>query len=74
LRATQGWRHIDKNLHAYDLFHKEYFNPPSNRQRFFDVEQKMAITLTKLDRSHFIGGSDARSIMGQDEKALIRLW
>src|SRR5580704_8132149 len=25
-------------------------------------------------RRHFIGGSDARIIMGQDEKALIRLW
>jgi predicted phage-related endonuclease len=31
---------------------------------------------TKADetRRHFIGGSDARVIMGQDEKALIRLW
>jgi hypothetical protein len=26
------------------------------------------------DRRRFIGGSDARIIMGQDEKALIRLW
>jgi len=26
------------------------------------------------DRSHFIGGSDARIIMGKDEKALLRLW
>jgi predicted phage-related endonuclease len=26
------------------------------------------------NRCHFIGGSDARIIMGQDEKALIRLW
>jgi putative phage-type endonuclease len=26
------------------------------------------------DRRHFIGGSDSRIIMGQDEKALIRLW
>ncbi len=26
------------------------------------------------DRSHFIGGSDARVIMGKDEKALHRLW
>src|SRR5215475_4176219 len=32
--------------------------------------------LKHLDESrrHFIGGSDARIIMGQDEKALIRLW
>ena len=29
---------------------------------------------TKLDRRSFIGGSDARIIMGDDEPALIRLW
>ena len=29
---------------------------------------------TRLDRRDFVGGSDARIIMGQDEKALIRLW
>ena len=33
-----------------------------------------ACTRTYGDRRHFIGGSDARIIMGQDEKALIRLW
>src|SRR6266851_8495524 len=27
-----------------------------------------------IDRRHFIGGSDARTIMGKDEKALLRLW
>ena len=26
------------------------------------------------DRRHFIGGSDARIIMGDDEAALVRLW
>lgn len=26
------------------------------------------------DRSHFLGGSDARVIMGNDEAALLRLW
>ena len=26
-----------------------------------------------IDRRHFIGGSDARIIMGQDEKASIRV-
>jgi predicted phage-related endonuclease len=31
-------------------------------------------TNSHLSRRHFIGGSDARIIMGQDEKALIRLW
>src|SRR3954470_13877104 len=29
---------------------------------------------TKLDRRTFIGGSDARIIMGDDETALLRLW
>jgi predicted phage-related endonuclease len=28
----------------------------------------------KPDRANFIGGSDARIIMGKDEKALLRLW
>lgn len=26
------------------------------------------------DRRHFLGGSDARIIMGQDDAALFRLW
>jgi hypothetical protein len=35
-----------------------------------------SIARTKLnaDRRHFICGSKARIIMGQDDKALIRLW
>ena len=28
----------------------------------------------KIDRRYFIGGSDARIIMGDDEAALLRLW
>jgi predicted phage-related endonuclease len=28
----------------------------------------------QLDRRHFVGGSDARIIMGMDETALLRLW
>src|SRR5712671_6992230 len=28
----------------------------------------------KPDRANFIGGSDARVIMGKDEKALLQLW
>jgi predicted phage-related endonuclease len=31
-------------------------------------------SITKHHRRHFIGGSDARIIMGKDEKALHRLW
>jgi predicted phage-related endonuclease len=29
---------------------------------------------SNLDRRHFIGGSDARIIMGDDERVLLRLW
>jgi predicted phage-related endonuclease len=42
------------------------------------MEDEMSGDATKhrnhTDRRRFIGGSDARIIMGQDEKALIRLW
>jgi predicted phage-related endonuclease len=36
-------------------------------------EEIMAATMWK-DRRLFIGGSDARIIMGNDEVALVRLW
>jgi predicted phage-related endonuclease len=38
------------------------------------MQQRSGTREEALDRRHFIGGSDARIIMGQDEKALIRLW
>jgi predicted phage-related endonuclease len=38
------------------------------------MSQAMPRSVNSFDRRHFIGGSDARIIMGQDEKALIRLW
>ena len=28
----------------------------------------------QLDRRYFIGGSDARIVMGDDENLLVRLW
>jgi predicted phage-related endonuclease len=34
----------------------------------------MTKVIHNFDRRHFIGGSDARIIMGKDEKALLRLW
>src|SRR6202165_4208598 len=34
----------------------------------------MTKAIHSFDRRHFIGGSDARIIMGKDEKALLRLW
>ena len=38
------------------------------------MPQVNRIPLLNRDRRHFIGGSDARTIMGKDEKALHRLW
>jgi hypothetical protein len=47
-------------------------------QIFAESPQPMSIPLPKqtdkLDRRSFIGGSDARIIMGEDEAALVRLW
>ena len=37
-------------------------------------ELQMLKQLNTRDRRSFIGGSDARIIMGSDEAALIRLW
>ena len=34
----------------------------------------MELAMPKMDRRSFIGGSDARIIMGKDEAALLRLW
>jgi putative phage-type endonuclease len=39
-----------------------------------EVEMTIGTSRKFQDRRDFIGGSDARIIMGQDEKALIRLW
>ncbi len=33
-----------------------------------------SVSTERIDRRYFIGGSDARIIMGNDESALIRLW
>jgi predicted phage-related endonuclease len=32
------------------------------------------VRINLSDRRHFIGGSDARTIMGDDEQNLVRLW
>jgi predicted phage-related endonuclease len=36
--------------------------------------KRSAVRLRPRDRRYFIGGSDARIIMGDDEAALVRLW
>jgi predicted phage-related endonuclease len=38
------------------------------------AEQAMSQWAKPVDRRNFIGGSDARTIMGEDEGALVRLW
>src|SRR5271167_1946143 len=38
------------------------------------MEGRMTRKFNTADRRHFIGGSDARIIMGTDEAALVRLW
>ena len=37
-------------------------------------EGRMSLRFKPADRRYFIGGSDARIIMGDDEAALLRLW
>ena len=39
-----------------------------------DLIRFSKIGAVQSDRRHFIGGSDARVIMGDDEAALLRLW
>ena len=50
----------------------------SYRKIFAESPQPMSIPLPKQtdkqDRRFFIGGSDARIIMGDNETALLRLW
>src|SRR6202045_789622 len=40
----------------------------------YNIRELLIMLATKLDRKNFIGGSDARIVMGKDEKALHRLW
>ena len=48
--------------------------PPPERGRDFGREGRMSRTPKATDRCSYIGGSDARIIMGEDEAALLRLW
>src|SRR5271167_2830588 len=52
---------------------------PNNFDRTCEMEEDTmsvgsSARILNNDRRNFIGGSDARILMGQDEKALIRLW
>src|SRR5580692_1769456 len=48
-------------------------HPPACRSRY-GWEGRMTLRFKPADRRYFIGGSDARIIMGDDEGALLRLW
>ena len=65
-----AFNHIDMIFFiSYDLNHPE--------TRFWITEESMKSdmwTKSNADRRAFIGGSDARIIMGDDEAALLRLW
>ncbi len=48
--------------------------PSSNRAPITGATSNPSTKRRSADRRYFIGGSDARAIMGTDEAALIRLW
>src|SRR5437764_14527924 len=47
-------------------------NPDAPAQQ--STTKLRSIRIKPADRRYFIGGSDARVIMGNDESALLRLW
>jgi len=47
-------------------------NPDTPAQQ--STTKPRPIRIKPADRRYFIGGSDARVIMGNDESALLRLW
>ena len=58
----QGYRiALDKPVITFTVIYNE------NRYKVMNMKNV-------VDRTRFIGGSDARIIMGKDEKALLRLW
>jgi predicted phage-related endonuclease len=48
--------------------------PTSNRAQFTGATPTASTKRRSAERRYFIGGSDARIIMGDDEAALLRLW
>src|SRR6516225_5809232 len=48
--------------------------PSANRAPITGATSKASTNRRFVDRRYFIGGSDARIIMGDDEGALLRLW
>ena len=48
--------------------------PSAIRSSITGAISKASTNRRRADRRHFIGGSDARIVMGNDEAALLRLW
>src|SRR5512142_1445134 len=48
--------------------------PSPNREPITGATSKTSTNRHYAERRYFIGGSDARIIMGNDEAALLRLW
>ena len=48
--------------------------PTANRASITGATSKAPTNRRSADRRYFIGGSDARIIVGNDEVALVRLW
>ena len=59
-------------ISGLEFLHDQHL--PACRGEDSRMEGRMSRTLNPADRRCFIGGSDARIIMGDDEAALLRLW
>jgi predicted phage-related endonuclease len=56
------------------ITHDRSMIPPARPRRGAGRKRQPRMVPVSRDRRGFIGGSDARIIMGQDDKALQRLW
>ena len=78
---VSGFKFILTCLTAFDMFHIIYYvsshTDLMDQTLFSILEEAMESQITTIPQEHrrsFIGGSDARIIMGDDEAALLRLW
>ena len=68
-----SWPSFSISAGSFAIFHPKWRYCPV-APRACGAEGPMTLSLKPRDRRRFIGGSDARIIMGDDEAALIRLW
>src|SRR4051794_13126455 len=69
--TKNGSFHYDPKRIMNRLHEIEILSP---KQASVEMAQKQTRQFTEISRRSFIGGSDVRIIMGNDEAALIRLW